>query len=292
MKNLMGTAPADSYQRFDVTPLPGALGAEIRGLDLGEALASDKLRELNAAFLQYQVLVFREQSLELHQHLDFAARFGPLFEHPYVEPIAEHRAVIRVLKECDDTVNNGGAWHIDLTFMKRPPKASVLRMIDVPLCGGDTLFANMYEAYDALSSNMKRYLDGAEALHTASQLFGPTGYYRHQGHNSSIKQIPSESEYIVMHPVVRTHPETHRRSLFLNPGCIERLMDVPPREGQWILEYLYQHCSKGEYCTRIQWQKDTVVMWDNRCTMHYALNDYHGQRREGLRVMIAGDKPR
>lgn len=291
MTHLLAATATDAFKHFDVVPLAGALGAEIKGLNLSNQLSPEQFAALNQAFLRYQVLVFHDQALGLSDQVAFASRFGPLFEHPYVEPFAEHPAVIRVLKEEGDTVNNGGAWHIDLTFMKRPPKASVLRMVKVPDHGGDTLFSNMYAAYDDLSPRMQDYLDGVQALHTASQLFGPTGYYRHQGHKSSIKQMPSDSEYIVTHPVVRTHTETNRRSLFLNPGCIERLLDIPEREGRCVLEYLYHHSSKGEYCARVRWKKDTVVMWDNRCTMHYALNDYHGQRREGFRVMVAGERP-
>jgi taurine dioxygenase len=279
------------YSKIRVTPLIGALGAKIDGVDLREPISDEVFDEVNRAFLAYKLLVFRGQPLDLERHLALSERFGRLFVHPYIEPIEASRHVIRLIKEPEDTVNNGGTWHMDLTFMKKPPKASLLRMVDVPAQGGDTLFCDLGAAYEGLSANMKSYLDGLKGLHTSAQLFGPTGYYRHNRPTFSVSDEVGEEGFVALHPIVRTHPETQQKLLFINPPYIERIMGVPAREGSQLLDYLSQHCASGEYCTRVRWETDTLTIWDNRCTMHYALNDYHGQRREGYRVSVSGDVP-
>jgi taurine dioxygenase len=289
--HLTGASGERGDSKIRVTPLIGALGAKIDGVDLREPISDEVFEEVNRAFLDYKLLVFRNQPLDLERHLAFSERFGKLFVHPYIEPIEASPHVIRLLKEPEDTVNNGGAWHMDLTFMKKPPKMSLLRMVDVPEHGGDTLFCDLGAAYEGLSANMKGYLDGLKGLHTSAQLFGPTGFYRHNRPPFSVNDEVGDEGFIALHPIVRTHPETRQKLLFLNPPYIERIMGVPTREGAQLLDYLYQHCVSGEYCTRVRWEPDTLTLWDNRCTMHYALNDYQGQRREGVRVTVCGDAP-
>jgi taurine dioxygenase len=275
-----------------VTPLVGALGAEISGVDLRQKVSDELSSELNKAFSKYKLLVFRDQAIDWDQLCIVGGYFGELFHHPLVEPIPESPYIIRLKKEKDEKINNGGTWHKDLTFLKRPPLGSILRLIEAPEAGGDTLFSDLTLAYDALSKEMKRYLDKLTCLHTASQLFGPTGYYTHNKPAFSVKANIDPTDFIATHPIVTSHPVTGVRSLYVNPPYIDRILGIPDRESSQLLGYLYQHCASGEFCTRVRWETDTVTMWDNHCTMHYALNDYHGQRREGIRVTIAGSRPK
>ena len=280
-----------NYKLIQIKPLIGPHGAEIGGVNLQDEISDAIFAEIHQAFLQYKVIVFRDQNIDDQQHINFGKRFGKLFIHPYVSSINNYPEIIRLLKEPNDTINNGGALHFDLTFLKQPPKASILRLIDVPKNGGDTMFSCMYAAYDALSESMKKYLDGLRGLHTSAKLFGPTGYYSHNMSKNSTAIKLNEMDFITTHPLVRTNPETGKKGLFVNSGYVERIMDIPIKEGNHILEFLYHHCAQSEFSTRVRWKKDTITMWDNRSAMHYALNDYQGQRREGIRVSIEGDRP-
>lgn len=279
------------YKRIGVKPMIGALGAEISGVALKDMMDEATFTEIKQAFLQFQVIVFRNQDINYQHQVDFAKRFGDLYIHPYVAPMEDCPDMIRLLKEPDDVVNNGGSWHFDLTFDHHPPMASILRLIDVPDTGGDTLFTSMYHAYDALSASMKSYLDGQLGVHTSTALFGPTGFYTMNKDNNSLSLRSSDEDFVTTHPLVRTNPDTGRKGLFINPGYVERILGVPERESAQLIEFLLQHCASAEFAMRLQWKKDTVTMWDNRCVMHYALNDYQGQRREGVRVTVAGDRP-
>jgi|TARA_B110000211_G_scaffold69985_1_gene80914 taurine dioxygenase len=280
-----------NYKLIQIKPLIGPHGAEIGEVNLQDEMSDATFAEIHQAFLQYKIIVFRNQDIDYQKHIDFGKRFGKLFVHPFVAPIQKYPELIRLLKKPNDLINNGGALHFDLTFLEEPPKASILRLIDVPETGGDTIFNCMYSAYDALSASMKKYLEGLRGLHTSAQLFGPTGFYRNNKSKTSMIQIPNKKEYITTHPLVRTNPETGRKGLFINPMYVEKIMDVPIREGNHILEFLYNHCAKAEFSTRVSWKKDTITMWDNRSAMHHAINDYQGQHREGIRITIEGTRP-
>ncbi|MFY0629135.1 MAG: TauD/TfdA family dioxygenase [Flavobacteriaceae bacterium] len=278
------------YKIIGVHPMTGNLGAEVSNVDLDQ-LDDKTFAEIKKAFLEYQVIVFRDQNVKYKSHIDFGKRFGDLYIHPYISPIEEYPELIRLLKKPTDKVNNGGTWHFDLTFVDEPPMCSILRLIDVPKTGGDTMFCNMYSAYDALSDSMKIYLEGLQGVHTSAQLFGPTGYYTINKKATSMAQIPDVGSFVALHPLVRTHPETGRKCLFVNPGYIERIYNIPNRESDHILNFLNLHCAQAEFSTRVKWEKDTITMWDNRCAMHHAINDYQGQRREGVRVTVSGGQP-
>lgn len=281
------------YQTIEVRPIAGAMGAEISGVDLAEPLGNQAFAEIHRAFLQYQVVFFRDQSLTPEQHKAFSARFGALECIPFVKGMAEHPEIISIVKEASEsnTYNFGGKWHSDLSFQENPPLGSALYALEVPSFGGDTMWANMYRAYERLSPGMRRMLDGLVAVHSARRSYGPQGQFK----NDDIKSMRIDNSEAAMdemeHPVVRTHPETGRKCLFVNPVYTIRFKDMTEEESKPLLDYLQDRCIEPENTCRFRWSSNTLALWDNRCTQHLALNDYDGSRREMRRTTIAGDRP-
>ncbi len=277
--------------KLEITPVSGALGAEISGVNLSENLSDETIQEIRQALLDYLVIFFRDQELTAEQHLAFARRFGELDEHDFVKGLPDFPHIIRLVREADETGGNfGGVWHSDVTHQEAPALGSVLYAIDVPPVGGDTLFANQYLAYDTLSDGMKRLLDGLIAMHTAKGPFGPEGRAKYQWKNMDV--VPNEKALEEMeHPVVRTHPETGRKGLFVNKTFNVRFKDMTEEESAPLLNFLFEHSRREAFTCRFKWQKGSIAFWDNRSVMHYALNDYNGHRREMHRITIAGDKP-
>ncbi len=237
----------------------------------------------------------QQQNMTPDQQVAFARRFGPISIHPYAAAVDGHPEVMRVFKEKDDKVNFGGGWHSDMTFLEKPPLGSVLYAREVPPQGGDTMFANQYLAYEALSPGMKRTLDGLNAVHSANAQYGVDGMSEANRHNDQRSMKPKTSDDAkaeIVHPVVRTHPETGKRALYVNIGFTQRFEGWTKEESRPLLRWLYEHCAKPEFTCRFAWTKNAVAFWDNRCTQHYALNDYHGHRREMHRVTVEGDRPR
>lgn len=270
--------------------MSGVFGAEVSGIDLSQPLDDQSYLALRQAFLDHQVLAFRDQKLTIEQHIAFGCRFGQLSYHPYYRGLADYPEVMAIVKEPEDRHNNGGGWHADLTFLERPPLGSILRLTDVPARGGDTLFANLHAAYEALSVPMQQLFSSLRGVHSSAHLFGPGGLYA--GREGKDAVVLDTKGHECVHPLVRTHPETGRKSLFCSPGYIIELIGLEAQESTALLTFLTEHCRRGEFTTRVRWQPDTMVFWDNRCTLHYALNDYHGMRRAGLRVSLEGDRPR
>lgn len=278
-----------------VTRLTSALGAEISGVDLSQPLGNDTFAAVHRALLDHCVIFFRDQLMTPDQQVAFARRFGPISIHPYAAAVEGHPEVMRVFKEKDDKINFGGGWHSDMTFLEKPPLGSVLYAKEVPPAGGDTMFANQYLAYDALSPGMKRTVDSLNAVHSANAQYGVDGMSEANRHNDQRSMKPKTSEDAkaeVVHPVVRTHPETGRKALYVNIGFTQRFDGWTKEESRPLLRWLYEHCAKPEFTCRFQWRQNSVAFWDNRCTQHYALNDYHGHRREMHRVTVEGDRPR
>lgn len=278
-----------------VTRLTSALGAEISGVDLSQPLGNDTFAAVHRALLDHCVIFFRDQLMTPDQQVAFAGRFGPISIHPYAAAVEGHPEVMRVFKEKDDKINFGGGWHSDMTFLEKPPLGSVLYAKEVPPAGGDTMFANQYLAYDALSPGMKRTVDSLNAVHSANAQYGVDGMSEANRHNDQRSMKPKTSEDAkaeVVHPVVRTHPETGRKALYVNIGFTQRFDGWTKEESRPLLRWLYEHCAKPEFTCRFQWRQNSVAFWDNRCTQHYALNDYHGHRREMHRVTVEGDRPR
>ena len=284
---------AATKKTIQLSPISGALGAEISGVDLSRPLDDATFAEVRQAFLDHCVIFFRDQKLTPDQQKDFGRRFGNLNVHPFVGHVAGHPEIIPIIKEKDEKVNFVGGWHTDMSFLAEPPLGSVLYALETPSYGGDTLWANQYLAYEQLSSGMKKMLDGLVAVHTAGMQYGlESEASKNSAKRKSMEtKVTSEAEATIEHPVVRTHPETGRKALYVNEAFTLKFKGMTKRESKSLLQFLFQHCVQEPYTCRFRWQPGSLAFWDNRCTQHYALNDYHGQRREMHRVTIDGDKP-
>ncbi|NIJ40551.1 taurine dioxygenase [Parvibaculum indicum] len=281
---------ARSYKTIEVKPIAGALGAEIEGVDLSAALSNEQFDDIHQAFLDHLVIFFREQNLTPEKHKEFGRRFGTLNIHPYVKGMDGHPEIMRIVKEPEDKLNFGGGWHSDMSFLEEPALGSILYAKDVPPYGGDTLWANQYLAYETLSDGMKTTLAGLKAVHTAKAEYGREGHSAHKRKGMEVNRAEGDVPGYE-HPVVRTHPETGRKGLYVNPAFTERFVGWTRRESQPLLQFLYEHCTQEPFTCRFRWTKGALAFWDNRCTQHFALNDYHGHRREMERVTVNGDRP-
>jgi taurine dioxygenase len=283
------------YRSIIVKPVSGALGAVIEGVDLGGDLDDRTGSGIHRALLDHCVIFFRDQHLTPQQQIAFARRFGTLNVHQFVGAMDDHPELIVVAKNADDKRNFGGGWHTDASYLEQPTLGTVLYAKEVPPYGGDTLFANMYLAYETLSPGLRRLLDGARAIHTARHVYGtavPSDYTdRNQLKAMRIVRGSPEADKETAHPVVRTHPETGRKCLFVNRDFTVRFEDMTSEESRPLLEYLFAHCARPEFTCRFRWEPNSVAFWDNRCVQHYALNDYDGKRRIMHRVAIDGARP-
>ena len=289
----MNNTAAESlnYQTIEVKPLLGALGAEISGVDISKTLSAQCIAEIRRAWLDYHVVVFRDQSISPPQQKEFAQYFGELDTYPFVKPLAGHPEVIPIIKEANNKVNFGGGWHTDTSYQETPPMATILYAIDVPDVGGDTLFANMVLAYQKLSPGMRRIVDGLYGIFSSEKVHGSEGIYKNADHAMEKQQNPEWLEIKVTHPIARTHPETGQKNLYVSLPHMLKLKDMRKDDSELLMKYLGDFIVKPEFTTRVHWRKGTLVMWDNRCVQHYALNDYAGKRREMHRVTLKGDKP-
>jgi taurine dioxygenase len=279
------------FERIKVEPGSGALGAEVAGVDLARTLDAATFAEIHQAWLEHKVLFFRDQRITPAQQTAFASRFGELEAYPFIEPLPDHPFVIPIVKEADTKFNFGGGWHSDMSYQARPVKATLLYALEVPERGGDTLFANMSSAYEALSPGMKALLEGLRAVFTASKVHGAAGYYSDADHVMDMKKNPTREQARHLHPVVRTHPETGEKGIFMDAPHVERFEDMRLVESQPLIDWLGAHVSSPEFTARFRWRVGSLAIWDNRCVQHYALNDYPGQRREMHRTTVSGDVP-
>ncbi len=278
---------------IEVTPMAGALGAEIGGIDLGEPMDDALFEGVRAALNEHLVICFRDQKLTPERHKDFGRRFGPLNIHPHYRPLDGHPEILPILKEPEDAGNIGGGWHTDVSFLERPALDSLLYALDVPTHGGDTMFANQYLAHETLSEGMRDMLAEMSAIHSDAILSRPENKAKANSDRSTeLKEEETTEEVENRHPVIRTHNETGRRCLYVNRHFTKRFDEMTEAESRPLLEFLYEHAVRPEFTCRIRWEKGTLVMWDNRCAQHYALNDYQGQRREMHRVTVEGSRPR
>lgn len=285
---------AGVFETITVRPLSGALGAEISGVDLAGPLGNQTFAEIHRAFLRHQVVFFRDQILTPEQHMAFSARFGALQATPFIGALPDHPEIIAVIKEAEErnTYNFGGKWHSDLSFQEAPPLGSALYAREVPDVGGDTMWCDMYGAYERLSVGLRRLLDGMVGVHSARRSYGPQGQFRKDDIKSMSIRNSEAAEAEMEHPVVRTHPETGRKCLFVNPVYTIRFKDMTEAESRPLLKYLQDQAVMPENTCRFRWSAGTLALWDNRCTQHLALNDYDGKRREMHRTTITGDRPR
>ncbi len=281
------------YTHIEVRPISGALGAEIGGVDLSQPVPDAVFAEIESAFHENLVIFFRDQRLSPEDHKRFAERFGPLSVHPYVTPLDGHPEIVPIIKEKEDKANFGGGWHSDVSFMEKPALGSLLYALDVPAFGGDTLWANQYMAYDALSDGMKAMLGELVALHSAASQYGQGGESARNNKKRKGMEIAvsDAAESMVEHPVVRTHPATGRKALYVNAPFTVKFKGMTRRESKPLLNFLVEHSTQEQFTCRFRWTAGALAFWDNRCTQHYALNDYHGQRREMHRVTVEGERP-
>ena len=275
---------------IEVRPVAGALGAEVCGVDLGDALSDEQVDTLRRAFLDHQVIFFRGQKLDPDSHKEVGRRFGELNIHGYYESLPGHPEILPVLKEPEATGNIGGVWHSDVTYLPAPALGSILYALEVPPAGGDTMFASQYLAWETLSDGMKDMLDGLRAIHS-SDIF--TNKARRDAVNATRTTKLNEVDETVesSHPVVRTHPETGRKCLFVNGAFTRRIDGWTAEESRPLLDFLYRQAARPEFTCRFRWEEGAIAFWDNRCTQHYALNDYQGHRRSMHRVTLEGDRP-
>ncbi|MEQ8655372.1 MAG: TauD/TfdA family dioxygenase [Kiloniellales bacterium] len=274
-----------------IEPLVGALGARVLGLDLKKDLRGSTLTAVRAAWLQHLILVFPDQQLTPDQQVEAASKIGRPCVNPFVPGLADHPVVIPIVKEPQDRLSFGTGWHSDQTFESVPPMASLLYMKETPPRGGDTLWANMYAAFEALSPAMQTMLEGLVGEHDAGDSYGPRADYAvRDGNLHSMKiKVSEAAEVAARHPVVCRHPETDRRFLFVNSVFTKRLAGFTEAESQALLGFLFRHQKSPEFMVRHRWTVGDVVLWDNRCTQHSAINDYQGYRREAHRVTIANE---
>ena len=276
---------AVGYKSIEVRRLAGALGAEIFGPDLSADLDNETFDDIHQAFLDHQVIFFRNQTLTPQAQVRFGRRFGPLNIHPYVAGMADHPEVMEVIKEPQDRVNFGGGWHSDMSFLERPSIGSILYALEVPEFGGDTLFASQVAAYDALSDGLKATLDRLTAIHSAAREYSARGSSGQKRASMSVTEAEGAvGEYV--HPVVKVHPETGRKALYVNPAFTMKFEGWSTRESKPLLGYLFAHCRSEAFTCRFRWEAGSVAFWDNRAVWHYALNDYPGQRRHMRRVTV------
>ena len=275
---------------IEVRPVAGALGAEVHGVDLGEPLSDEQVDSLRQAFLDHQVIFFRDQELDPDSHKELGRRFGDLNIHGYYESLPGHPEILPVLKEPEAIGNIGGVWHSDVTYLPAPALGSILYALEVPPTGGDTMFASQYRAYESLSDGMKEMLEGLRAIHS-SDIF--TDKARRDASNAIRTTKLNEVDETVesSHPVVRTHPETGRKCLFVNGAFTRRIDGWTVEESRPLLDFLYRQAARPEFTCRFRWQQGSIAFWDNRCTQHYAVNDYQGYRRAMHRVTLEGDRP-
>ena len=270
---------------IDVRRVAGALGAEIGGVDLSQPLADETIAAIRKALVEHQVIFFRDQSLTPEHQLTFGRRFGPLNIHPYVKGMADHPEVMEIIKEPSDRINFGGGWHSDMSFLESPSIGSILYAVQTPDYGGDTLFASQAAAFDALSPGLQKTLEGLSAVHSAGREYAPTGASAQKRGSMQIAEAEGAVGEFV-HPMVKVHPETGRKALYVNPAFTMRIEGWSRRESKALLDYLFEHSRFEAFTCRFGWKPGSVAFWDNRSVWHFALNDYPGQRRHMRRVTV------
>jgi len=273
-------------KRIRLRPFAPALGAEVRGIDLANGLDEESYRQVRAAFCQFGVLFFKEQSeIPPDVQVQIGRMFGALHMHPAAPQMPGFPEVFVIHTQRDSKIANGEFWHSDVSCDEEPPLGTMLQIHVLPEMGGDTLFANMHAAYDALSAPMQQMLAGLTALHESEHIY--RGRYADRGMNDTGKMYPKAT-----HPVVRTHPETGRKAIFVNRTFTTRINELHSAESDALLAFLFNHCEQIDFQIRFRWERNDVAFWDNRSVMHHAIWDYWPNERKGRRVTIKGERPR
>jgi taurine dioxygenase len=273
-----------SYDTIQVTPVTPRIGAEVSGIDLTSTLSNHQVDDLHTALAQHQVLFFRDQKINLEQQKTLGRHFGELHIHPNTPGPAGYPEVLPIHTDANSKRVAGENWHSDVSCDLEPPLGSILYLHTVPSVGGDTIFASQYAAYEALTPAFQTFLQGLTATHSGDRSYRRTN--RLLGIDDRGRVFPE-----AVHPVVRTHPVTKRKALFVNPGFTTRINELSEEESQAVLDFLYGHATKPAFQVRFRWQPHSVAFWDNRAVQHIAMWDYFPQVRSGYRVTIKGDRP-
>lgn len=278
------------YQTIEVHPQSVAVGAEVHGVDLSGELSNAQFSEICQVFQEYGVIFFRDQDLSPDQHLAFARRFGAINVNRFFTPVDGHPEIAEVLKEADQKKNIGAVWHTDHSYDQIPALGSALYAREVPPLGGDTMFASMGAAFDALSDALKDTLRSLRAVHSSRHVFGPARYEAAAGTDevTSRYRNPDLATQDAVHPVIIHHPDSGREILYVNATFTVRFEGWTEEESAPLLSFLYAHGARPEFACRFRWRKGSLALWDNRATWHMALNDYHGHRRYMHRITIDG----
>ena len=277
------------YREIEVNPVSSAVGAEISGVDISTDLSDSVIKEIRTALLNHLVVFFRNQDLtEAERHRSFTRRFGDLFIHPNFNLGQENPEMVYLTRMPGDTAAAGERWHADTTMMENPPMGAILYALEAPSWGGDTLFANQYMAYENLSTGMKKLLNKLKAVHNDSRVAGPKVALN----SKRATKVREDDDWKMtenVHPVVRTHPETGKKCLFINCIYVHHFEGMTEEESNALLDFLYTEATKPEYTCRFRWQTGSVAFWDNRCVQHLAIHDNHEAIRRMQRTQIIGD---
>ena len=278
--------------RLNVEKAAGSCGAYVSGLDLSRPLDGGEVASLRSALLDHLVVALPDQAMTLDDLERLTDQLGGRDVTPFVKPLPDRPYVIRILKEPHERLNFANAWHTDLSYLAAPPDFTLLYCLETPPSGGDTIWANQYMAYETLSPGLRDTLAGLNAVHSAGMAYGDGGYLDGVKHLMSTPIAPSaDARKEETHPVVIAHRETGRASLYVNPVYTTRIAGWSNAESQGLLGHLYKHAVNENFTWRLRWAKGTLAIWDNRCTQHFAMNDYHGHRREMVRTSVKGTAP-
>ncbi len=281
------------YQHIEVTRFSGSLGAEIEGVDLSRDLPDEVMAEIRQAWLDNLVVVFRDQKLTPEQQLAFARRWGDIHLHPYMAGMDEYPEILEIVKTPADKKNFGGAWHSDQMFTPKPAMGTMLYARQVPSAGGDTLYTNQYLAFESLSETLRNLLVQLKGVSRGDRFDAHDGKTRKEFYADKISmkvKDPGDLQTTSVHPLIRTHPETGRKALYVG-NHLHYFEGMTPAESKPLIEFLTQHSTRPEFTARLRWQTGTLAFWDNRCTMHFAINDYPEETRIMHRITLCGDTP-
>lgn len=290
----MNTASYTRYRHLDVRKIAGSLGADVHGVDLSRDASDELLAELRSALLDNLVIAIRDQDLTPGQQLAFARRWGEIHLHPFMVGMADYPEILAIIKHPADTRNFGGSWHTDQMFSPAPAMGTMLYARQVPRTGGDTLFSNQYLAYETLSDGMKALASQLRTVCVGDNFQLAGGLSRKERYSRQMSEMrvkdPGEVQTTSVHPLVRTHPETGRKALFIG-GHVQHFDRMTEAESQPLIRFFMQHSTRPEFTCRVRWQAGTLTFWDNRCTQHFAVNDYPDDSRIMHRITIRGDVP-
>lgn len=284
-RNLSNSRARHIYDTIEVKPATAVIGGIVSGVDITQPVPDAQIHDLTHALADYNVLFFRDQpELTADQQINFARKFGELHVHPAAPHLEGRPELFVIHTHKESQVNNGGGWHTDVSCDEEPPLGTMLQLHVVPEVGGDTLFANMYAAFDALSDSMKEFLRTCTAMHESEHIY--RGRYSDRGVDDAEKVFPSAE-----HPVVRTHPVSGREAVYVNRAFTTKIVDLEQGESDALLKFLFTHLEQPQFQVRFQWEENSIAFWDNRCTQHLALWDYWPEERKGHRVTVKGERP-